>query len=180
MKNDVEVVIIEVIPKMFDVVNTPEKFSFRVNYIKEMYDVNQTITRRPEYLAVREAGDTRIELLFKIDPPKSNFEKGQLVPQGKPIFLQSYLRLKEPSTTHVVYTPQGAREEGSLKRTIWYTSFRTLLTHSSTDEFIEEKSNPFTRVNLCSGFYCKHFGYCKFFNHSEKPSGKTSASSKAK
>ena len=49
-----EVVIIEVVPKMFDVVNTPDKFSFRVNYIKEMYDVNQPITRRPEYLAVRD------------------------------------------------------------------------------------------------------------------------------
>ncbi len=170
-----EVVIIEVVPKMFDVVNTPDKFSFRVNYIKEMYDVNQPITRRPEYLAVRDPGYSRIELLFKIDLLKSNFEKGQLVPQGKPIFLQSYLRLKESSTTHVVYTPQGAGEEGSLKRTIWYTSFRTLLTHSSTDEFIGEKSKPFTRVNLCNGFYCKHFSYCEFFSHSENPIIKSSS-----
>ena len=183
MKDKVEVVIIEVVPKMFDIVNTPEKFSHRVSYEKEVYEVDQPITRRPEYLAVREPGDSRIELLFKIDQLKSSFEKGLLVPHGEPIFLQSYLRLKEPSTTHVVYSPEGAKEEGSLKRTIWYTSFRTLLTHDSSDEFIEETSKFITRVImeeriLCNGFYCKHFSYCKYFNHSENPSPKAPAHQK--
>ena len=67
MKNELEVVVIEAVPKMFDIVNTPEKFSHRVSYIKEMYCVNQPITLRPEYLAVRDPGDVRIELIFKID-----------------------------------------------------------------------------------------------------------------
>ena len=52
--------------------------------------------------------------------------------------------------------------------------FQTLLTHNSTNEFIEEKSNPFTRVNLderilCTGFYYNHFSNSKFFNHSQSP-----------
>jgi len=150
-----------------------------------VYEVNQPIRLRPEYLAVREPGDSRIELLFKIDQLKSVFEKGQFVPQGKPIFLQSYLRMKEPSTTHIVYSPDGVKEKGSFERKIWYTSFRTLLTHNSTDEFIEEKSALFTRVNLderilCNGFFCKHFSYCKFFNHSETPVMKSSSLSKRK
>jgi hypothetical protein len=176
MKNETEIVIIEVVPKMFDIVNAPGKFSHRVTYIQEMYEVNQPITHRPEYLVVREPGDSRIELLFRIDPLKSNFEKGQLVPQGEPMFVQIYLRLKEPSTTHIVYSPEGAKEEGSLKRTIWYTSFRNLLTHKSTDEFLEEKSKPFLPTILCNGFHCKHFSYCKFFNHSGNPIIKGSGS----
>jgi hypothetical protein len=185
MKDKVEVVIIEVVPKMFDIVNTPEKFSHRVSYIKEVYEVNQPITHRPEYLAVREPGDSRIELLFKIDQLKSNFEEGKLVPQGKPIFVHIYLRMNEPSTTHLVYSPQGVWEEGSFERKIWYSSFRTLLTHHSTDEFVEEKSKPFTRVKLqeiilCNGFYCKHFTYCKYFNHSQSPIVKSSSLSEEK
>ena len=47
-----EVVIIEVKPEMFDIVNKPGKFTFRLNYIKELYEVNQPITRRPEFLAI--------------------------------------------------------------------------------------------------------------------------------
>jgi len=62
---------------------------------------------------------------------------------------------------------------GSFEQKLWYNSFRTLLTHHSTDGFFEEKSKLITRVNLknerilCNGFYCKHFSYCKFFNYSE-------------
>ncbi|MGA2524051.1 MAG: hypothetical protein ABSF65_07865 [Candidatus Bathyarchaeia archaeon] len=157
MKNDVEVVIIEVVPKMFDIVNTPEKFSHRVSYIKEVYEVNQPITLRPEYLAVREPGDSRIELLFKIDQLKSNFEKGQLVPDERPIFVHIHLRMKERSTTHIVYSAEGVKEEGFFERKIWYTSFKTLLTHHSTDEFMEEKSKLFTRVKLQKEFCAMDF-----------------------
>jgi hypothetical protein len=46
-------------------------------------------------------------LLLGIDPLKSPFEKGQLVPEGRPIFAQIYLRVKDRATTHIVYFPEG-------------------------------------------------------------------------
>jgi len=152
-----EVVVIEVKPKLFDITYELGKSTFRACYKKEMYDVNQPITRRPEYLAIRDPAGVYIELLFKIDQVKSNFEKGQIVPEGRPRRVEIPLRVKDGVlTSHIV----------------WYTSFRTLLTHDSTDEFTEEKSKPITRVIaederiLCNGYYCLHFSYCKFFNHS--------------
>jgi len=156
-----EVVIIEVEPKITGFDNfdcEPGTTSAKCNYEKELYEVNQSITHRPEYVAVRDRDSTHITLLFKIDQVNSIFEKGQIVPQGKPIKLRILLRVKEKSSTSNI---------------IWYTSFKTLLTHNSTEEFVEEKSKPFTRVNsvdnkiLCNGYFCNHIAYCKFFNHAQ-------------
>jgi hypothetical protein len=161
-----EVVIIEVRPKMCNVRNEPEPgiWSGSCNYEKELYEVNQSITRRPEYLAIRNPDTFYIELLFRIDQAKSRFEKGQIVPQGNPIKIIFRLQVKSKSLK---------------KNVIWYTTFRTLLTHNSTDEFTEEKSPIITRVItedarfLCNGYFCIHFTYCKFFNHSQSPVIKT-------
>jgi hypothetical protein len=76
------------------------------------------------------------------------------------------------------------KEESLTSYVIWYISFKTLLIHGSTDEFMDEKSKPSTRVNLeeerilCNGFYCNHFSYCKFFNHSKNHIIKSSSLSK--
>lgn len=154
-----EVVIIEVKPKMFDIKNEPGRCTFRLCFKKDVYDVNKPITHRPEYLAIREPGDILIQMLFLIDQAKSVFEKGLIVPQGVPIKVSIPLRRENEIPTN---------------HTIWYTSFRILLTHSTTDEFTIETSKPITHVIiaaderiLCNGFYCKHFSYCKFFNNSE-------------
>jgi hypothetical protein len=152
-----EVVIVEVKPKMFDITNEPGKSTFRLCYKKELYEVNQPITKKPEYLAIRDPAGVWIEMLFAIDQVKSNFQKGQIVPQGCPMKVSIPLRIKDRTST---------------RHKIWYTSFRTLLTHSSSEEFSEEKSKPITHVItederiLCNGYECKHFSYCKFFNHS--------------
>ncbi len=59
-----------------------------------------------------------------------------------------------------------------MRHRIWNTSFEKLLTHSSTDEFTEKKSQIITRIIiedqrvLCNGSSCTHIIYCKFFNHS--------------
>jgi hypothetical protein len=162
-----EVVIIEVEPKITGFDNfdcEPGTTSAKCNYEKELYEVNQPITGRPEYVAIRDRGSNHIQLLYKIDPVKSIFEKGQIVPQGKPIKGIIFLQLKDKPSNNI----------------IWYTSFKTLLTHGSTGEFIEEKSKPFTRVNsmdnkiLCNGYSCNHVAYCKFFNHSQSPIVKSS------
>jgi hypothetical protein len=160
-----EVVIVEVKPKMFDVRNESGNFTFRLCYKKELYDVNQPITHKPEYLAIRAPGGIFIEMLFIIDQAKSTFEKGLIVPQGKPIKVSIPLRMvDETSTDH----------------TIWYTSFRKLLTHRATNEFTIESSKPISSVIatderiLCNGYYCNHFSYCKFFNHSDGPVLKSS------
>jgi hypothetical protein len=156
-----EVVIIEVEPKItgFDDFDCePRTTSAICNYEKELYEVNQPITHRPEYVAIRDCGSNHIQRLFKIDAVRSIFEKGQIVPQGKPIKCIIFLQLNEKSSTSNI---------------IWYTSFKTLLTHNSTGEFMEEKSKPFTRVKtednkiLCNGYSCTHIVYCKFFNHSQ-------------
>jgi hypothetical protein len=160
-----EVVIVEVKPKMFDVRNESGHCTFRLCYKKEFYDVNQPITHKPEYLAIRDPGGFVIEMLFMIDQAKSTFEKGLIVPQDKPIRVSIPLRTNnETSTNHK----------------IWYTSFRTLLTHSTTDEFTIESSKPISSLIstdgriLCNGYCCNHFSYCKFFNHSEGPVLKSS------
>ena len=170
-----EVIIIEVKSEMLDITNEPGKFSCKLNHIKKLYEVNQPVTRRPEYLAIRDPNDSLIRLLFKIDQEKSKFEKGQIVPQGEPIKVNIYLRMKDKRPNHTVwYTPLGVKEEGLVLRVIWYTSYKTMLTHNSTNDFIEEKSKPFSSMLvgteddkiLCNGFFCIHFSYCKFFNHS--------------
>jgi hypothetical protein len=109
----------------------PGTYACRCNYEKELYEVNQPITRKPEYIAIRDPDTIYIELLFRIDHVRSIFEKGQIVPQGKPIKVSIPLRAKHESLT---------------KHVIWYSSFKTLLAHNSTDEFIEEKSPIITRV----------------------------------
>lgn len=160
---DDEVVIIEIEPKITGFDNfdcEPGTTSAKCNYEKELYEVNQPITRRPEYVAIREHESNHITLLFKIDQAKSIFEKGQIVPQDKPIKGTIFLRLNDKS---------------AAKDVIWYTSFKTLLTHNSISEFLEEKSKPFTRAItadnkiLCNGSSCNHIAYCKFFNHSQSP-----------
>jgi hypothetical protein len=156
-----EVIIIEAEPKItgFDDFDCePGTTSAICNYEKELYEVNQPITCRPEYVAIRDRDSTHITLLFKIDQIRSIFEKGQIVPQGKPIKLSIFLRVKNKSSTSNI---------------IWYTSFKTLLTNDSTEEFVKEKSEPFMGVKavdnkiLCNGYSCNHIAYCKFFNHSQ-------------
>ena len=160
-----EVVIVEVKPKMFDVRNESGNCTFRVCYKKELYDVNRPITRKPEYLAIRKPGGNFIEMLFMIDQAKSNFEKGLVVPKGMPIKVSIPLRRNNEIPTN---------------HTIWYTSFRTLLTHTTTDEFTSEASKPLSSLIskderiLCNGYFCNHFSYCRFFNHSDGPVLKSS------
>ena len=155
-----EVIIIEVKPKLFDIDNEPSRCTFRTCYKKDLYEINQPITRKPEYIAIRDPAGTFIEMLFRIDQTKSRFEKGQIVPEGRPIRVNIPLRVKDRHLT---------------TKTVWYTSFKTLLTHDSTDDFTEEKSQPITHLIaedqriLCNGYYCVHFSYCKYFNHSETP-----------
>jgi len=144
-----EVVIVEVEPKKFDIVDEPGKYSFKLNYFREFYSVNQPITRQPQFLAIREPKGDRIEYVFKIDPVRSNFEKGKIFPQGEPIRALIPLRIQDRSSNGNV---------------IWYTSFRTLVTHSSTSEFSEELKQD--EKILCNGYHCIHHEYCKFFNNS--------------
>ena len=59
-----EVVIIEVDPKKFDVVNEPGKYSFKLDYFREFYSVNQTITHKPQFLAIRDMKGDRIEYVI--------------------------------------------------------------------------------------------------------------------
>jgi hypothetical protein len=165
---DDEVVIIEIEPRItgFDNFDCETgTTSAKCNYEKKLYEVNQPITRRPEYIAIRGRGGNHVQLLFKIDQVKSIFEKGQIVPQGKPIKGIIFLQLNDKSPTSNI---------------IWYTSFKTLLTHNSTDEFTIEKSPIITRVIaesnkiLCNGQSCNHISYCRFFHHSQSPIIKSS------
>ena len=109
----------------------PGRCTSRLCFKKDVYDVNKPITHRPEYLAIREPGDILIQMLFLIDQAKSVFEKGLIVPQGVPIKVSIPLRRENEIPTN---------------HTIWYTSFRILLTHSTTDEFTIETSKPITHV----------------------------------
>ena len=162
-----EIVIIPVKPKMCEFYDEPEPdtWSYRCNYEKELYEVNQPITHRPTFLAIRDTDICYVELFYRINQAKSKFQKGQIVPEGKPKKVSIPLRVKDKS---------------QARNTVWYASFETLLTHNSTDEFTEEKSSNFTcekledqRV-LCNGSSCNHFTYCTFFNHSQSPTVKTS------
>jgi len=152
-----EVIIIEVEPKKFDIVDEPGKYSFKLDYFREVYTVNQAITCKPQFLAIREPKGDRIEYVFKIDPIRSNFEKGQIFPQGEPIRVMIPLRVKDRSSTGNV---------------VWYTSFRTLVTRNSTSEFSEEIKQD--EKILCNGYCCIHHEYCKFFNHSQSLTVKSS------
>ena len=82
-----EVVIIEVEPKItgFDTFDCePGTTSAKCNYEKELYEVNQPVTRRPTYLAIRGRGGNHVQLLFKIYQVKSIFEKDKLFPKVNP------------------------------------------------------------------------------------------------
>ena len=158
-----EIVIIEVKPKIYDI-NTfdcePGTFSVRTNFERELYEVNQPISYKPKFLAIRDPDTCQVELLYRIDLTKSEFEKGQITPLGKPL-------------TKVHIPLKVSRNRSLMHHKIWYTSFEKLLTHNSTDEFTEEKSQIITRVIiedqrvLCNGSSCNHIIYCKFFNHSQ-------------
>jgi hypothetical protein len=133
---DDEVVIIEVKPKICDI-NTfdcePGTFSVRTNFERELYEVNQPISYKPKFLAIRDPDTCQVELLYRIDLTKSAFEKGQITPLGKPL-----------TKVHIPLRPN--RNRSLMRHKIWYTSFEKLLTHNSTDEFTEEKSQIITRV----------------------------------
>ncbi len=145
-----EVIIIEVEPRKFDIVDEPGKYSFKLNFFREVYTVNQPITCKPQFLAIRAPKGDHIEYIFKIDPVRSNFKNGQISPQGEPIRAMIPLRLHNRSSTQKV---------------VWYTSFRTLVTHNSTSEFSEEVKQD--EKVLCNGYSCIHHEYCKFFNKSQ-------------
>jgi hypothetical protein len=155
-----EVVIVEVKRRLYDIVNKPGRVAYWYTYDKDVYEANRAITHRPDFLAIRDAETLNVEMLFKIDQAKSNFGKGQVVTQGDPKGATIHLRTEmDISSTHNI---------------VWYTSFKTLLTHESTKEFTEEKSpiinNFVTEENetlLCNGYSCIHFTYCKFFNNSK-------------
>jgi hypothetical protein len=154
-----EVIIIEVEPKKFDIVDEPGKYSFKLNFFREVYSVNQAIICKPQFLAIREPKGDRVEYVFKIDPVRSNFGKGQIFPQGEPIRAIIPLRLHNKS---------------SMGNVIWFTSFRTLVTHNSTSEFYQEIKQE--EKILCNGYHCIHHEYCKFFNKSEDLIVKSSGS----
>jgi hypothetical protein len=144
-----EVIIIEVEPRKFDVVDEPGKYSYKLDYFREFYTVNCAIKGKPQFLAIRDMKGDRIEYVFKIDPLKSNFGMGQIFPVGEPIRAMIPLRLRDKESTGNV---------------VWYSSFRTLVTHNSTSEFSEEIKQD--EKVLCNGFQCIHYEYCKFFNNS--------------
>ena len=116
---DDDVVIVEVKPKMFDVRNKSGKCTFRLCYKKDVYVVNQPITHKPEYLAIREPGGIFVEMLFMIDQAKSMFEKGLIVPQGKPTKVSIPLRMdNEIPTNHislVYFFPNTANSQGNRR-----------------------------------------------------------------
>ena len=134
--------------------------SFRENYFKDVYEINQPITGNPEFGAIRHITEPFVKYLFKIDPSRSNFRLGKIAPASQPNWVEIPLR-----------GVKGLMREHS----VWYTSFRTLLTHVSVDEFTVEKSKPFCsnviegENPLCNGYLCNHIRYCKFFNHSQTP-----------
>ena len=57
-----EIVIIEVKPKIFDI-NTfdcePGTFSVATNFERELYEVNQSISYRPKFLAIRDPDNAK-------------------------------------------------------------------------------------------------------------------------
>lgn len=164
-----ELIIVEVKPKMLNISNEPGHCVFRLCFKKATYEVNRPITHKPEYLAIREPGGVSVEMVFKIDQANSQFKQGIIVPKGTPTKVSIPLRVNNKTSNYL---------------TVWYTSFRTLLTHSSTDEFTLETSEPITHLMalderiLCNGYECKHYNYCRFFNHADAPVIKSSALSK--
>jgi len=44
-----DVIIIEVDPKKFDVVDEPGKYSFKLDYFREFYSVNQPISHNSQF-----------------------------------------------------------------------------------------------------------------------------------
>jgi hypothetical protein len=81
------VVIIEVEPKITEFDNfdcEPGTTFAKCNYEKELYPVNQPITRRPKYIAISDRGSNHITLLFKIDLFRSYLRKDKLFPKENP------------------------------------------------------------------------------------------------
>ena len=64
-----EIVIIEVKPKICDI-NTfdcePGTFAVGINFERELYEVNQPISHRPRFLAIRDPDTCQVELLYRI------------------------------------------------------------------------------------------------------------------
>jgi len=124
----------------------------------ETYCLNQPLTHRAEFLAIRGRFSNKILRIVKIDKSKSDYTKGLIVPDGKPF--KAFIDLK-------------VETDGILDGRIWYTSFRTLMTHNSVNDFTEESVKPAKKVLLedrkirCNGSECNHITYCKYFNHSE-------------
>jgi hypothetical protein len=101
-----EIVIIEVKPKIFDI-NTfdcePGTFSVRTNFERKVYEVNQPISYKPKFLAIRDPDTCQVELLYRIDLTKSVFEKGQIVPLGNPL-TKGYIPLKVSRSFIAIFT----------------------------------------------------------------------------
>ncbi len=75
-----EAVIIAVEPKIIGLDNFDCELghtSTICNYEKKLYEVNQPITSRSEYVAIRHVESMHITLLFKIEQIISIFEKGK-------------------------------------------------------------------------------------------------------
>lgn len=82
-----EVVIIEAEPKIAGFDNfdcEPGTTSAKCNYEKELYEVNQPLARRPEYVAIRGHGGNHITVIFKIDQVRSIFKRDKLFPKVNP------------------------------------------------------------------------------------------------
>jgi hypothetical protein len=130
------------------------------NYDSEAFQLKQSITYKPQYLAVRIGN--YIKKIIKIDQSKSDFDKGLIAPE------------RVQKTYPNVLITLNVKEEEITGR-IFYASFQTLLTHVSINEFTEEKSPKFKKVIvenrkiLCNGYECNHICYCKYFNHAEVP-----------
>jgi len=108
-----EVIIAGIKPKIVRFKNSEGERARECSYDLELYDLNRPILRRPEYLAARGKNSSHIQLIVKIDQSKSDFERGLIVPEGKPDKVLIHLKTKDES----------------LEDKIWYTSFRKLLTH---------------------------------------------------
>jgi hypothetical protein len=97
--------------------------------------------------------------MVKIDQSKSDFEKGLIVPEGKP--LDVLIELKVPN-------------DEMIGDKIWYKSKKKLKTNVSVSEFIEETSPKFRKIIVenrkirCNGSECNHIVYCKYFRESKR------------
>ena len=123
----------------------------------ETFELSRPITRKPRFMAVASRYSNYIKRIVRINHSKSDFAKGLIVPEGKAESVLIELKLNGESVAD----------------RIWYTSHKTLLTHTSVNDFAEEDSQRFRKVVveqrriLCNGFKCNHICYCKFFHESK-------------